>query len=110
MTDDDGRPIRRSPRLKGYDYAENAAYFVTQCTQNRLYLFGSIEEGVLQLNAAGHMIASWWEKLSDQFPGIELDVMVVMPNHLHGLIIFASSPASPTTFALLAVPLAYQSV
>ena len=81
-------PHRLSLRLKGYDYAQNGAYSVTICTQGRLCLFGQVgDDGDVQLNNAGIWVATWWERLSERFPGIELDVFVVMPNHLHGVVV-----------------------
>ncbi|MEZ4672356.1 MAG: hypothetical protein R3E39_31000 [Anaerolineae bacterium] len=46
------RPARKSPRLKGYDYSQNGAYFVTICTQNRECLFGQVVDGEMHLNDA----------------------------------------------------------
>lgn len=78
---------RRSIRLKGYDYSQNGAYFVTICTQNRECLFGKIMDGKMVLNDAGKIIQTEWEKLPQQFQNIELDVFVVMPNHFHGIVV-----------------------
>lgn len=76
---------RRSPRLQEYDYAQNGAYFVTICIQNRVCLFA--EPDTLQLSPAGKMVELVWQQLPTQFPTIELDAFVVMPNHLHGIIV-----------------------
>lgn len=78
---------RRSIRLHGYDYSENGAYFVTICTRNREHLFGEIKNGEMRLNDAGNMIDRWWHELGNRFPDIELDAFVVMPNHIHGIIV-----------------------
>ena len=77
---------RLSIRLKGYDYAQAGAYFVTICTQGRACLFGDIVEGEVRLNDAGRMVRSGWEGLPDRFAHLELDACVVMPNHVHGII------------------------
>jgi REP element-mobilizing transposase RayT len=82
---------RRSLRLRGYDYAQAGAYFVTICTQDRLCLLGDIIEGEMQLNDAGRMVRSVWEGLPDRFPGMELDAFVVMPNHVHGIAVFVAA-------------------
>ena len=50
-------PIRKSPRLEGYNYAQEGAYFITICVQNRLRLFGTVEEQELYLNDAGKMVS-----------------------------------------------------
>jgi REP element-mobilizing transposase RayT len=87
MDDNPQRPARRSPRLKGYDYAQEGAYFVTICTQHRAHLFGEVLEGEMRLNAAGEMVAYWWGELSQKYPNVEVDAYRVMPNHLHGIIL-----------------------
>lgn len=81
------KQIRRSIRLKGYDYSRAGAYFITMCTHNRECLFGEIVNRQMQLNDAGKMIEEWWCKLKNKFTNIELDEYVVMPNHFHGIII-----------------------
>jgi putative transposase len=78
---------RRSIRLKGYDYSQSASYFVTMCTQNREHFFGKVEAGVNRLNAAGVMVEKWWRELANKFPAVEPADFVVMPNHVHGIII-----------------------
>jgi putative transposase len=82
-----GRHNRRSIRLKGYDYTQAGAYFATICTQNRACLFGDVVDGVMRLNGAGRMVAVEWALLPKRFPNVQLDAMVVMPNHLHGIIV-----------------------
>jgi hypothetical protein len=77
---------RHSIRLKGYDYLQAGAYFVTLCTQNRECLFGEITNGDVRLNDAGRMVERWWLELSKKFPTIEIDQFVIMPNHIHGMI------------------------
>lgn len=78
---------RRSIRLKGYDYAQVGAYFVTIVTQGRQCLFGEIVNGGMVLNDLGKIVQKWWDDLSTHFPGIETGVFVIMPNHVHGVII-----------------------
>ena len=77
---------RRSIRLKGYDYSQPGAYFVTIVTQDRLCLFGDVVEDRMRLNGAGEMAKTAWEGLPRRFRGIGIDVFVVMPNHVHGII------------------------
>jgi REP element-mobilizing transposase RayT len=77
---------RRSIRLKGYDYSQSGAYFITICTQNKKYLFGKIADNEMQLNDAGEIIDKWWLELKNKFNNIELDEYVIMPNHFHGII------------------------
>lgn len=59
MTYDPNRDHRRSIRLRGYDYAQTGAYFVTICTQDRHALFGEVDSGALRLNDAGRMVERW---------------------------------------------------
>jgi REP element-mobilizing transposase RayT len=78
---------RRSIRLKGYDYSKAGAYFVTVCTHNRKCLFGDIVDGKMVFNAAGHAAAQCWHAIPDHFPNALLDAFVVMPNHVHGIVV-----------------------
>ena len=81
---------RRSIRLKGYDYTQSGAYFVTVVTQNRIPLFGEITDGKMQLNGTGQSVADAWEWLATQHSYVKLDEYVVMPNHLHGIIVISN--------------------
>ncbi|MDX1992259.1 MAG: transposase [bacterium] len=86
------KPYRTSPRLKDYDYARNGAYFITICTQNRACLFGSVREGEMYLNPAGEMLGEWWRKLPEKFSTVETDALVIMPNHVHGILVLFEEP------------------
>jgi len=76
---------RRSIRLKGYDYSQTGAYFVTICVQNKECLFGKIIEGKVVLNSAGIMIEKWYNELNKKFKGMST-CYVIMPNHFHAII------------------------
>ncbi len=78
---------RRSIRLKGYDYSQSGAYFITIVAQNRECLFGQAINGVINLNNAGNMIQEKWEELKNRFKHVNIDAFIVMPNHLHGIVI-----------------------
>lgn len=82
---------RRSIRLRGYDYSQAGAYFVTVCVQGHRCLFGDAVDEEMRLNDAGRMAQTVWERLPDRFPSIELDAFVVMPNHVHGIILLTST-------------------
>ncbi len=82
---------RRSIRLKGYDYSQAGAYFVTICTQNRMCLFGDIADGKMVLNDAGCMVADVWNDLPNHYPHVQLDVSVIMPNHFHGIVVLTDT-------------------
>jgi putative transposase len=85
---------RQSPRLSDYDYSQEGAYFVTVCVQGRQALLGEIIHGEMRLNQAGYMVERWWTKLESNFPALETDFYVVMPNHFHGITLLAENTAS----------------
>ena len=89
------QPKRKSQRKHGYDYSQPGYYAVTVCTQNRSCLFGVIDNGDMRLNDAGRMIGKTWCEIPDHYPDIELDVMQIMPNHLHGIIVVREVGAAP---------------
>jgi REP-associated tyrosine transposase len=77
---------RRSIRLKEYDYSQPGAYFVTICTRERECLFGHVVNGEMQLNDAGEITRRCFKDVPVHFPFVELDAFVVIPNHVHGVI------------------------
>jgi REP element-mobilizing transposase RayT len=97
MNDDADKRHRRSVRLKGYDYSASGAYFVTICTQNRACLFGEVRNGAVALNRAGEIAQSSWNGLPARFSWIGLDAFVVMPNHVHGIILVGAQFIAPAT-------------
>ena len=80
-------PQRRSLRLQGYDYRQAGAYFFTVCTDGRACLFGRVEDGVMNLSAAGRMLHDVWDGLPERLQQLERDAFVVMPNHVHGIVL-----------------------
>jgi len=96
---------RRSIRLKGYDYSQAGAYFITICTKDRACLFGEVVDGEMRLNALGQIVQDVWHDLPNHV-NVVLDAFVVMPNHVHGIVIIpddtvvvvgAGSEPAPTT-------------
>jgi putative transposase len=77
---------RRSIRLKGYDYAQVGAYFVTICAHGQEFLFGEIVNGEMTLNETGRLVEQCWNDIPAHFPRVELDEFVIMPNHVHGIL------------------------
>src|SRR5690606_34151344 len=77
---------RRSLRVPGFDYSLSGAYFVTICLQRREDLFGRVVGAEVRHSAAGAMVKRQWERLGGRFPGPEIDEFVVMPDHLHGIL------------------------
>ena len=78
---------RKQIRLKEYDYSQPGAYFITICTKDRMTLFGKIVGGDVIMNEYGKIVGSCWNALTDHYDNIALDEFVVMPNHIHGIII-----------------------
>jgi REP element-mobilizing transposase RayT len=86
MTDQTDKGHRRSVRLRGYDYSQAGAYFVTVCVHDRECLFGDIEDGHMRLNDCGKIVESEWLKSAELRLEIECGQFVVMPNHFHGIV------------------------
>lgn len=78
---------RKSIRLQGYDYAQAGAYYVTIVTYQRDCLFGRIENEEMVLSDFGIIADECWYAIPEHFPHVELGVHVVMPNHVHGIIV-----------------------
>ncbi|MFN9353748.1 MAG: transposase [Chitinophagales bacterium] len=76
-----------SARLAGYDYGQNGAYFITICTKNRIHYFGEIVDRKMILNVIGNLAHEYWQEIPNHFSYIELANFVVMPNHIHGILI-----------------------
>lgn len=76
-----------STRMPHWDYGQNAAYFITICTKNREHFFGKISDGRMELSEIGKMAEKYWLEIPHHFPFVELDAFVIMPNHMHGIII-----------------------
>jgi REP element-mobilizing transposase RayT len=98
MSYDPQKHNRRSIRLKGYDYTQPGAYFVTIVAWGRECLFGKVVDGEMRLSAAGRIVEAEWWRLGRQFPNIRLDAFVVTPNHVHAIIVIhenANTVGSP---------------
>lgn len=95
MNHDPQQHDRRSIRLSSHDYAQSGAYFVTICTQGHLCLFGEVVDGQMRTNAAGDMVQAAWDELPSHYPAVSTDAFVVMPNHVHGIIVLMLVGAGP---------------
>jgi len=84
-----------SARCQKWDYTSNGYYSVTICTQNREYFFGDVVADKIQLSPVGKIVAEEWQKTAQIRSYIELDEWVIMPNHLHGIIIIKNQPPPP---------------
>jgi len=76
-----------STRLKGWDYAANGWYFVTVCTRGRECFFGRIVDQRMRLSKVGDIALRYWEEIPNHSANAGLDAFVIMPNHLHGIVI-----------------------
>ena len=82
---------RHSIRLKGYDYSREGLYFITVCIQNRECLLGEILNGEMILNEYGEIIQKVWNELPRHYMNIQLGEFIVMPNHIHGIIVITDN-------------------
>lgn len=76
-----------SARWQNWDYRNAGAYFITICTKDRLYHFGNIVDGEMQLSDAGKLAEKYWLEIPNHFKNTRLGEFVVMPNHVHGILI-----------------------
>lgn len=74
-------------RLQSWDYGWNGAYFLTICTQNRKMHFGDVVNGKMELSGIGIIADILWNEIKNHAKNVELDAFVVMPNHVHGILI-----------------------
>jgi REP element-mobilizing transposase RayT len=78
---------RKTNRLKDYDYSQDGYYFITICTRGRKEFFGNIRKGTLDLNGFGETVNQCWYDLPRHYPNCCLDSFVIMPNHVHRIIV-----------------------
>jgi REP element-mobilizing transposase RayT len=75
---------RRSIRLRGFDYAQSGAYFVTICAKERECLFGEVVGNKMVLSRFGEITKYEWQQTSEIRPNVVIGDFIIMPNHLHG--------------------------
>jgi len=83
---------RRSIRLPGHDYGSPGAYFVTVCA--RTHLFGQVRAGSVTLSRYGEITSRCWAEIPNHFPHVRIDVFLVMPDHIHGILFLSRREAS----------------
>ncbi|MEJ2710475.1 MAG: hypothetical protein P8074_22885 [Anaerolineales bacterium] len=87
---------RRSTRLKGYDYTQSGAYFITICTRQSECIFGEVHDGEIHLNPFGRAALQVWQDLPRHYPYVILGEFCIMPNHVHAIIILTNDhPHTP---------------
>ena len=89
-------PRRKLHRLSSWDYSRNGYYHITICTNNKQKILASIHQAgfdaVVIPTAIGKVVVENWHKLPDIYPGVRTDYFCLMPNHIHGILIFDQSP------------------
>ena len=93
-------PKRKHPRLKEYDYSQNGYYFVTVCVKNREPLLGSINVGrdahippTVELTQIGEVTDKYIQNINTVYDGVAINKYIIMPNHIHMIIIINEPPA-----------------
>lgn len=82
------QPRRRQHHLHRELYTQPGAYFVTICARQKLPLFGRIGDRTMRLSPAGLIVDRCWKAIAEHWPMATLDLHVIMPNHIHGLIAY----------------------
>jgi|SRR3989339_1685207 len=86
-----------SSRLQNWDYSDNGYYFITICTKEHKHYFGEIVGIEIRLSKIGKIVQQYWLKIPNHFPFVELDEFVVMPNHVHGIVIIKNDTPNVET-------------
>ncbi len=87
----------KSTRLKHWDYSSCGAYYVTICTKNREYHFGDIKTGKMILSNIGQIVEKFWLEIPKHYPNITLDEFIIMPDHIHGIIVIENAMCNVET-------------
>ncbi len=82
--------LRRKVRLPDFDYSQAGAYFVTICARRRHDIFGEIVNGLMVCNPTALVVKRCWDEIPAHFSNVAFDAFVVMPNHVHGILLFAN--------------------
>jgi putative transposase len=88
----------RSRRLTGWDYASPGVYFVTICTQGHRCWFGEVKDGRMVLNKLGQIAEMYWREIPIHHDNVLIDAFVIMPNHVHGIILIPDSENTPDLY------------
>ena len=95
---------RRSIRLKNYDYTTKGAYFVTICTHEKECILGEIINGDMIINKIGNIVVRHWIDIPKHFSNFIIDEFVVMPNHVHGIIVIQKDKKGHSSLSLNCAP------
>ena len=78
-------------RLQNYDYSSNGYYFITICTKDKENYFGEVVDDKMKLSEIGNLVNKYWFEVPNHFPFIAMGEFVVMPNHIHGIVIIRNN-------------------
>ena len=100
-------PKRKPTRLKNFDYSTNGMYFVTVCTKGKEKILSNIVGGdahiapIIELTEYGKIVDNYINSINSIYPNISIEKYVVMPNHIHLLIMIDGTmwASSPTTIS-----------
>lgn len=87
-------------RLKNYDYSSNGYYFITICTKNRVHYFGKIIDQKMELSEIGKIAHKCWLEIPNHFPFVVLDESIIMPDHIHGIVVITPLTHNPKIWLL----------
>jgi REP element-mobilizing transposase RayT len=87
---------RNSLRYPGYDYSQPGCVSVTVRTHHRQRLFGVVADGLMRLSPQGSEVERIWLEIADRSSGVIVDAVVVMPDHLHGILMTGTDPSVET--------------
>ncbi len=85
---------RKNTRMKQWDYSRDGLYFITICVKDRHCVFGAVQNKIMRLNNWGRHAYECWQQIPNHFPGVIIDQFVVMPNHVHGIVVIEENHAS----------------
>jgi len=99
LATDEALRQRNTLRLRGYDYSQPGAYFVTTIAHDRACMFGEVVDGTVRLNEIGQVVHEEWAAIPARRVGVELDAFIVMPNHVHGIVRILSNASGEASLA-----------
>ena len=84
-----------STRLKGWDYSDSGYYFVILCTKDRVCYFGRILNSQVILSDVGQIVSEERQEIEEKRDNVKLDSWIIMPNHIHGIIVITKKCEYP---------------
>src|SRR5438094_299913 len=110
MADKNDIVFRRHTRLAAFDYRRSFAYFVTICVRNRLCIFGDAVDAEMRPSRRGMAARACWLDIPRHHPHVELDSFVIMPNHVHGILLFVGDAPGTGRLSVEATPASRRSL